>query len=563
MLSPALTLSPEKPSLADSALLSLRANAGNVNFPDAGNNRFQENLDRQISDQQNIYRQRSDQQNSDRLARQQADRQAAADRANDQASAAASARDDAHSTNDYDNTGRSTNGYDNASVNAGDTAGADTHDDARSVDLHDAAPQDSTVGDNTHASRDAASVDAAHGSKTGVHATRADKKVAKADAKEAEAENAAEGITKPAAVQGDATLLSASSPETSKAGHLKAADDPDASLPSAALAITALIDSREAGEKLTVAWKKRESRAVGNGLVNAVNHGAVSAKHATDTTQTAVESIGASPDSPLSGDKKSASSPSIAITGNETLNPATLVANESGKDASAHGEKTPGNNTANDVSTLVNQLNLAMGMIGASAKTPHSVRLSPALFARDSGVASMQAVAVSAADANGKTPTPATAITTATHTSVVSPDFINRLSEQVLWLRHQQIQVAELRLHPRDLGSLRVRIDSSGDHTTVNFVAAHDSVRDVLDQNLVKLHQLFSDAGLNLTQVHVSSDAPSLASQGGMSGSGHSADYQSTSLSQQGLNQDAVDAEAVPVTDASAAQSIHLVDFFA
>lgn len=83
-------------------------------------------------------------------------------------------------------------------------------------------------------------------------------------------------------------------------------------------------------------------------------------------------------------------------------------------------------------------------------------------------------------------------------------DFAQRFADHIAWFRSQNLQVAEMRLHPRDLGSIVVRIEGSGDLASVNFVAQNAAVKDVLDQNLVKLKELFDDAGLNLVDVNVS-----------------------------------------------------------
>lgn len=89
-----------------------------------------------------------------------------------------------------------------------------------------------------------------------------------------------------------------------------------------------------------------------------------------------------------------------------------------------------------------------------------------------------------------------------------------RLADQVVWLRNQHIQVAELRLHPRDLGSLQIRIDHNNEGTQIQFVAPHQHVRDVLDQNLVQLKEMFRDAGINLVQVNVSAEQRDHAGRG-------------------------------------------------
>jgi len=519
MLSPALTLSPEKPSLADSALLSLRANAGNVNFPDAGNNSFQENLDRQISDQQNKYRQRSDQQNcdrqnSDRLDSQQSVPQDNNDRCVDETAARAVAP---QRTSDSVNVGARS---DEGTYEANSTDGVDAREKNIEQKVHIHEPQVHKNDNDTH-------------DKKPVEDKSGDK----------------------AAVSIAGVVLQKQTVEAQKITSGLTADGDSASALSASdAAITALIDSRERGEKMTLAWKKGEPPSSGTVLANAANRNGVQSGHHTSDTKVFTSLADQLPDSKPTGDNKK--SPASV---NETTNITALITSGSDKTASTHDAKTP----TGDVSTLMNQLNLAMGTISASTKMAHSVRLNPTDFANDS-VLTSQNVTGQPSEASAKAGTLAatssTALTPASTNTALSSDFVSRLGEQVMWLRHQQINVAELRLHPRDLGSVLVRIDSSGDNTSVNFVASHHTVRDVLDQNMIKLHELFSDAGLNLVHVNVSSDSPS-QQQGAMPGSGHSADYRPSSLPDQ--SSDAADSEEMAAQGGLSAQSIHLVDFFA
>ena len=84
------------------------------------------------------------------------------------------------------------------------------------------------------------------------------------------------------------------------------------------------------------------------------------------------------------------------------------------------------------------------------------------------------------------------------------PGWDRALGERVRWMVGQNLQAAELRLNPPDLGPLEVRLRMDGDRTHVNFVVAHSSVRDAVDAALPRLRELFMDGGLNLGQVSVS-----------------------------------------------------------
>jgi len=136
-----------------------------------------------------------------------------------------------------------------------------------------------------------------------------------------------------------------------------------------------------------------------------------------------------------------------------------------------------------------------------------------------------------------------------------SPDFGKRFAEQMVWMRQQNIQVAEMRLNPRELGSILVRIDSSGDNSSVNFVAQNSHVRSVLDQNIGKLQELFAGAGLQLGDVNISS--------GSRQGDGQAESFRASG-SRDHVNPGTEELESVrEELRAQSGSALYLVDFFA
>ena len=49
-----------------------------------------------------------------------------------------------------------------------------------------------------------------------------------------------------------------------------------------------------------------------------------------------------------------------------------------------------------------------------------------------------------------------------------------------------------------------VKINTSQEQTTVNFISPHAAVRDALDQNLPKLRELMAEQGVDMVDVDVS-----------------------------------------------------------
>lgn len=96
------------------------------------------------------------------------------------------------------------------------------------------------------------------------------------------------------------------------------------------------------------------------------------------------------------------------------------------------------------------------------------------------------------------------------------PGWDRALGDQVRWMANQNVQMAELRLNPPNLGPLEVRLQVDGDRTHINFVAPQAAVREALDAALPRLREMFAEGGLNLGDVTVShQDARQAGDQGG------------------------------------------------
>jgi|GEM_PF-602987 len=95
-------------------------------------------------------------------------------------------------------------------------------------------------------------------------------------------------------------------------------------------------------------------------------------------------------------------------------------------------------------------------------------------------------------------------VQTAVPVPVGQPQWSQAVGEKVLWLAAQNVSSAEINLHPKDLGPMQVRVSVNQEQTTVSFTSQHAVVREVLDQNLNRLRDMFSEQGLNLVNVDVS-----------------------------------------------------------
>lgn len=78
------------------------------------------------------------------------------------------------------------------------------------------------------------------------------------------------------------------------------------------------------------------------------------------------------------------------------------------------------------------------------------------------------------------------------------------LGERLLLMVDKGLQSARLRLHPEHLGPMEIRIHVDEDGATrVLFSAHHGQTRETLEQTIPRLHELFAEQGLNLSQANV------------------------------------------------------------
>ncbi len=77
------------------------------------------------------------------------------------------------------------------------------------------------------------------------------------------------------------------------------------------------------------------------------------------------------------------------------------------------------------------------------------------------------------------------------------------LGERVLWMSGRDIQQAEVRLNPPQLGPVEIRIRVHNDQASVSFVAQHPFTREALETSIPRLREMLGDANINLADVDV------------------------------------------------------------
>lgn len=86
------------------------------------------------------------------------------------------------------------------------------------------------------------------------------------------------------------------------------------------------------------------------------------------------------------------------------------------------------------------------------------------------------------------------------------PEWNKEIGERVIWMHKQEIPSAELRLNPRHLGPVTIKIDVTQDQANISFVAQHATVKEAIEAAIPKLREMFSAQQLNLTDVNVTQD---------------------------------------------------------
>jgi flagellar hook-length control protein FliK len=147
-----------------------------------------------------------------------------------------------------------------------------------------------------------------------------------------------------------------------------------------------------------------------------------------------------------------------------------------------------------------------------------------------------------AARAGGTSPAPVVP-ELSVQTPVGAPGWAEDVGAHVIWLAHQGVTDASLRLQPEHLGPVEVKISLRESAASVWFGSAQPATRAALELALPQLKELFAAQGMTLTDSGVSRESArdsqysprSATASTAASASAESADSVSISLSRRGL----------------------------
>ncbi len=100
-------------------------------------------------------------------------------------------------------------------------------------------------------------------------------------------------------------------------------------------------------------------------------------------------------------------------------------------------------------------------------------------------------------------------------TPLQDPRWGRDFSERILWLTRGDHGGAEIRLNPRHLGPIQVRIQLEDDRAKVHIQAHHPATREAVEAALPRLRESLAEAGIQLQQAQVGGQGGGEARHGG------------------------------------------------
>lgn len=139
-----------------------------------------------------------------------------------------------------------------------------------------------------------------------------------------------------------------------------------------------------------------------------------------------------------------------------------------------------------------------------------------------------------------------------------NPDWSGIVGDRVQWMANQNIQQAQIRLNPPELGMLEVRINIGQDQQThISFSSPHSQVRDALESSVPRLREMFGDNGLTLGDVDVSQHSMAEQQQSQQDADEHSSSNKSL------INQSTDNTGDIELSSMRVPQQLGMLDTYA
>jgi len=112
--------------------------------------------------------------------------------------------------------------------------------------------------------------------------------------------------------------------------------------------------------------------------------------------------------------------------------------------------------------------------------------------------------AVTSQTAQASSPATSALPTLSVNTPLAQGNWDQALGERIQWMVNRNMQGAQIRLNPAQLGPMEVRIQVHNDQASIQFSSAHGVVREALEAALPRLRDMFDASGVELVDVDVS-----------------------------------------------------------
>lgn len=98
---------------------------------------------------------------------------------------------------------------------------------------------------------------------------------------------------------------------------------------------------------------------------------------------------------------------------------------------------------------------------------------------------------------------------------VQHPQWGQELGNKAVWMINHRLSEAQIRLNPKELGPIEIKVNVQNDQATVHFNTHHHGVRESIETAIPRLRDLLAEQGLNLVDVNVAQqDAGHAQSEG-------------------------------------------------
>jgi flagellar hook-length control protein FliK len=92
-------------------------------------------------------------------------------------------------------------------------------------------------------------------------------------------------------------------------------------------------------------------------------------------------------------------------------------------------------------------------------------------------------------------------------TPLRDPSWASDLGQKLLWFVGNDKQLAQLTVHPPQLGSIEITLNLDKDHANAHFASPSAEVRGAIEAAVPRLREMFASAGIALGQVSVGSES--------------------------------------------------------